>query len=86
MARFAERRYGKFKADVETLTENAETCLALFGTCIVLRAEYMFQEDAIVYELWSPMFDELGEGEIIPGYSPEVDEDGNVTWTRDEGE
>jgi len=48
------------------------------GACIILRAECNFMHDTIEYQAYSFRFRELEEGEIIPEYTFQLTQEGDM--------
>ena len=68
---FQEKRLGRFRITPCAMTmfgTKMEDMLALMGNFVVVRAEYLYAEDAMDYVAWSPLFDIVAEGEEYPLY------------------
>ena len=66
------RRYGKFTVTRQALLDLMRDDIdstSLFGNFIIVKSELDFISDIVGYEAWSPLFDEIAEGEVIPLYT-----------------
>ena len=63
-----DRRHGKFRICDQMIRCDPAEVMDLMGHVVVLRAEMVYTSNAIEYEAWSPLFEPVPEGCIIPRY------------------
>jgi len=69
------KRKGFFRVSKELLDSSLDEVsylLKFMGNFIVVRAEFMYHEDAISYYAVSSLFDPIEDGEKIPEYTFEI--------------
>lgn len=79
-----DRKLGKFKLAKEVILKDPSLAFTILSTVIVIRAEYMFEDDSIHYTALNHNFDILGMGMIPPKYIATVEHGTMVQWERDE--
>lgn len=74
---FDSRNFGRFAVNISLLESMPELLQAdVFSRMIIVRAEYLVEQDAIAYTAFSKhFFQAIGEGEIIPHYKMQVNND-----------
>ena len=70
------KRCGRFRVSRKSLMEDFEALQGIFQLCFPVRAEMMYDRDAIEYTAIGHVFDEVSEGEITPWYTIKFDRDG----------
>lgn len=74
-----QRRVGKFSISRDMIENGPELVKQILGKCVVVRAEMMFDRDAIEYIAFCDEFDEVYLGSRPPSYAIEcskrIDED-----------
>jgi hypothetical protein len=76
-----DRRLGRFRVSIDLLNEmTAEERRALFGAVIVWKAEILGPIDQVEYTAVCAEFALVGEGDLIPQYTPwfKRNDDGSV--------
>lgn len=69
------RRLGTFSIEHDIVKEHVGVFALVMGSVLVTRAESMFSSGVIEYCGMCPQFDVVAEGEVIPAYEIEVQED-----------
>jgi len=64
----ADRRYGRFTAPADWVSQFSTALKRVMGQCIVFRAEQLFHADHIEYWAASEHFRPVAPGEVIPEY------------------
>jgi hypothetical protein len=74
---FDRPNYGSFAVATKLLESMPELLQHdIFSKMLIIRAEYLIEQDAIMYTAWSKhFFQEIPEGESIPHYKMEVNND-----------
>lgn len=79
-----EKRLGTIKVSGIMVEDNIEELAAIFAKMksVVLHCENLYPNDIFTYILYSPMFDLVNEGQLIPEYDIQVsairNEDGDI--------
>lgn len=68
------RRYGKFRLSMYLIEHYPELVKAVMAECVIIRAEAMFEYDAIHYHAWSDHFAPVPLGGKAPIYLVDVRE------------
>lgn len=63
------RRFGRFEIPTLVVMQYPDDVRRIMAECIIVRCEHSYMHDAFLYEAFCEQFDELGEGEIAPGYT-----------------
>lgn len=79
-------RAGCFRIDDRLVHCNPSLALRILSTCLITRAEYMYCSRQFAYEAYSPHFDVLPDGVMIPEYKPVVHGEKFMWWKAAEGE
>lgn len=84
---YLERRIGRFRIRHIFLEKKDSGVAVIFKDMIILRAVSLYAEQCIEYVAYSPAFDVIPNGEIVPFYLVTVD-DGKlrVERQREKGE
>lgn len=82
---FDERRFGNFSFDARCIRSNPKAIQALMKDCIVVRAEHLFDWDAIEYTALHPDFAPVEQGRRAPRYEVRFTQhpDGSITYAFD---
>lgn len=72
------RRLGRFRIAGVMLKNRPVDVLRVMGKCIVVRAEYLYEADAIEYTAISEHFAPLPEGFVVPTYRWVFQSDGHL--------
>jgi hypothetical protein len=72
------RRLGKFSIPMKRVSKFDTTVKRIMGLCIIVRAEVMYDRDAVEYVALSEHFEENPEYVVVPEYIWHVD-DGHIT-------
>lgn len=59
-------------------TRDSEKLLRFFGNFVVVRAELLYTEDCVEYTAYSPLFELVDRGDLIPLYEVTHDIDGKI--------
>jgi hypothetical protein len=87
MSIIKDRRIGRFYVSIDSINHmTAEGRRALFGTCVVLKAELQFSDDSIEYTAICDAFANCGEDQYaihvpfyVPTFEAKYDDAGTVT-------
>ena len=67
------RRRGRFAIPRCMLENSPAEVINVLGYMVVVRAEMLLEHDAVLYSAWSPLFDVIKPGDVIPHYNIEVE-------------
>lgn len=79
----AERRLGRFTISTNVIDTSPEIVMLCLSKVVVVRAEMMFAEQYVEYTGFSPLFDKLAIGALIPLYELVVSRDFGPNQTVD---
>ena len=71
MAELMKRR-GRIRIPTEYVNEHPYLVMDILSKCIVVRCEHIYTENMLDYWAYSWLFDEVPQGEMIPGYEIHV--------------
>jgi hypothetical protein len=79
-----DRRLGRFSIHREFLEGGVDRVkmLAFMQNFVVVRAEYMYATESFEYQAFSPLFDVIDRGDLIPEYMFAIYTDGKVEAER----
>ncbi len=63
-------RRGTFSISMPVISTYPEVVMKIMSNCIIVRAEYLFMRECIMYEAYSLLFREVPEGAEAPVYDP----------------
>jgi hypothetical protein len=69
MRLFAEKRLGTFHVSSVSLIEEPFFVKLVMSECIILRAEYIIENDSFEYLAWCELFDVMDYDSVVPVYS-----------------
>ena len=76
-------RIGRFDIAMAIIDKRPDLARRVLGECVVLRAECMLSQAAIEYVARCSAFAVVEDGDRVPDYDIEIDEDaGTITWVR----
>ena len=61
-------RLGRFSITIDCIENVIDDMMQLMGQLIVVRAEMLYESEAIYYTAHSALFDEIKQGDAIPEY------------------
>lgn len=76
------RRFGRFIICRKGIDDFSTNVKRIMGKCIIIRAQMLYECDAIEYYAISEHFDLLEPGTIPPTYEWHIDSDGYITCER----
>lgn len=83
MSFITERRFGWFALSIKRVEDNEELIYKLMSMCIITRAEYMLENDVMLYTASSPAFKRIPKGARAPKYRVCISEAGEVSFEEE---
>ena len=72
-----KKKLGKFSLPIDLIENSPQVVKTLMGYMIVVRAEHMYDSDAIEYTAISDHFAPLEDGKKVPTYTFRFENDGS---------
>ncbi len=78
-------KLGQFEIGIDVIKEMPEVVKRIMSECIVMRAEFVYGTQVVVYHALHDDFEDREHGSPIPVYEPSYDSDTDtLDWTKAE--